>query len=86
MKGVTIAELQANIDTLLEEVLETGVPLEVKIGGRKLQIVAVARHDKLANLVRRPEVIRGDPEDLVTVQWEVSACTLVAPRQQPSPP
>jgi prevent-host-death family protein len=69
---VTVTELRANIYNLLEEVLATGVPLEVKKGGRKLQIVAIEKHDKLTNLIRRPEVIQGDPDELVSLQWEVS--------------
>jgi prevent-host-death family protein len=70
MKLVTPTELRANLYKLLEEVLKTGVPLEIKKGDRKLRIVPVEKVDKLQNLVPRPEVIRGDPEDLVTISWE----------------
>jgi len=72
MKTVTIAELCNNIDELLEGVLTTGVPLEIRMGGRKLRIVPVGAVDKLQNLTRRPNVISGDPDDLVDIQWEVN--------------
>ncbi len=70
MKLITPTELRANLYRLLEEVLNTGVPLEIKKGGRKLRIVPVEKVDKFQNLVSRPEVIHGDPEDLVTISWE----------------
>jgi hypothetical protein len=70
MKLVTPTELRANLYKLLEEVLKTGVPLEVKKGDRRLRIVPVGEVDKFQNLISRPEVIRGDPEDLVAISWE----------------
>ena len=72
MKTITITELRANIYNLLEEVLTTGVALEVKKGGQKLRIVPVEKANKLNNLIHRPEIIQGDPDDLVSIQWEVN--------------
>ena len=70
MKTVTPTELRANIYQLLEEVLNTGVPLEIKKGDKKLRIVPAERGDKLQNLIARPKVIAGDPEELVEISWE----------------
>lgn len=70
MKTVTPTELRANIYNLLEEVLDTGVPLEIKKGDKKLRIVPVEKVDKLQHLPSRPEVIEGDPEELVEIGWE----------------
>lgn len=70
MKTITVTELRSNIYNLLEEILTTGVPLEVKKGGRKLRIMPVKPVDKLQNLVYRPNAIKGDPEDLVHIEWE----------------
>lgn len=67
--AVTPSQLRADIYRLLDEVLETGVPLEVERGGRTLQIVAKDRGRKLDRLAHRPEVIVGDPEDLVHLDW-----------------
>jgi prevent-host-death family protein len=72
MKTITATELRSNIYNLLDEVLTTGVPLEINKGGRKLRIVPVGAVDKLQNLTRRPNVISGDPDDLVDIQWEVN--------------
>jgi hypothetical protein len=65
MKTVTPTELRANIYKLLDEILNTGIPLEIKKGDKRLRIVPVEKGDKLQNLIARPEVIAGDPEELV---------------------
>lgn len=70
MKTITVTELRSNIYNILEEILTTGVPLEISKGGRKLQIVPVEKEDKLQNLIYRPNAIKGDPEDLVHIEWE----------------
>ncbi|MEJ2596784.1 MAG: type II toxin-antitoxin system Phd/YefM family antitoxin [Anaerolineales bacterium] len=69
MKTVTPTQLRTNIYNLLDEVLETGLPLEIKKGGKKLRIVPVDKVDKLKNLISRPEAIQGDPDDLVEINW-----------------
>lgn len=69
MKTITPTELRANIHELLDEVLRTGLPIEIKIGNRRLRLVPVEKNDKLQNLVSRPDVIHGDPDDQVTLSW-----------------
>jgi hypothetical protein len=70
MKTVTPTELRGNIYKLLDEILETGIPLEVDKGGRKLRIMPVLEGNKLQTLPTRPGVIVGDPDDLVDLSWE----------------
>ncbi|RLT34706.1 MAG: type II toxin-antitoxin system Phd/YefM family antitoxin [Chloroflexi bacterium] len=70
MKTVTPTELRADIYNLLDRILATGEPLEVMRGERRLRIQPVLPVDKFENLVFRPDVIRGDPDDLVTLSWE----------------
>jgi hypothetical protein len=69
MKIVTPTQLRTNIYNLLDEVLKTGLPLEIKKGDKKLRIVPVDKVDKLKNLVLRPDAIQGDPDDLVEISW-----------------
>ena len=69
MKTITPTQLRANIYNLLDEILKTGLPLEIKKGDKKLRIVPVDTVDKLQNLVARPEVIHGDPDELVDIDW-----------------
>jgi len=70
MKPVTPTELRANIYNLLDQVLKTGIPLEVRKGGKILRIVPGDKADKFQNLISRPNVILGDPEELVEISWE----------------
>lgn len=70
MKIITPTELRSNIYNLLDEVLDSGVPIEISKGNRKLRIVPVEKVDKLQNLILKPNVIKGNPEDLVNISWE----------------
>ncbi len=65
---MTASELRQNIYQLLDRVLETGVPLEIDRKGQKLRIVSETPRRKLDNLKRR-DCLRGDPEDLVHMDW-----------------
>ena len=70
MKSITVTELRGNIYNLLDEVLNTGIPIEINKGGKKLKIMPVGKPKKLQNLVSRPNVIKGNPDDLVDISWE----------------
>lgn len=70
MKTVTPTELRGDIYNLLEEVLNTKIPIEINKGGRILRIIPVEKGDKFQNLIPRPDVIQGDPETLVDIHWE----------------
>lgn len=68
---ISASELRQNIYRLLDEVLETGTPLEVERRGRRLRIVAEEGPSKLERIRGHgnPDVIVGDPEDLAAVGW-----------------
>ena len=70
MKKVTPTQLRADIYNLLDEVLKTGLPLEIQKGKKTLRTVPVDQIDKLKNLISRPDSIQGDPDDLVDIKWE----------------
>lgn len=66
---VTPTELRADLYRLLDEVLRTGVPLEVSRGDRLLRIVAARPTSWLDRLEERPDLMTGDPGDLPDVHW-----------------
>jgi hypothetical protein len=66
---MTATEARANLYRLLDQVLETGIPLEIERNGRKLRIVADSPRSKLDALVSRPDAAVGDPEDFVHLDW-----------------
>ena len=70
MRTITVTELRGNIYKLLDEVLNTGIPLEINKGGKRLKIIPAGKSNKLQNLVSRPNAIRGNPDDLVDISWE----------------
>ncbi|MSQ24305.1 MAG: type II toxin-antitoxin system Phd/YefM family antitoxin [Chloroflexi bacterium] len=67
--AITASELRQNVYRLLDQVLESGVPLEIERNGRILRIVPAEGPSKLDRLVPHPGSIVGDPEDLVHVDW-----------------
>jgi hypothetical protein len=70
VKSITPTQLRADIYRLLDEVLETGIPLEIRKGNKKLKIVSLETVDKFQNLISRPNVIQGNPEELAEISWE----------------
>ncbi len=65
---VTASKLRENIYGILDQALETGVPVEVIRKGKVLRIVPETKPDKLARLKKR-NYLKGDPEDIVHMDW-----------------
>lgn len=65
---VSSTKLRENIYRLLDQVLETGQPLEVHRKGRKLLISAQPVGEKLSKLRKRPTLV-VDPEEIVHIDW-----------------
>ncbi len=63
------SELRANIFRILDQILETGVPVEIERHGQILRIVPDRPRSKLDNLVTRPDFMVGDPDDFVHIDW-----------------
>jgi hypothetical protein len=66
---ITASKLRADIYRVLDYVIETGDAVDIVRKGRHLRITAVEQPSKLEQLVRRPDTIIGDPDDLVQVDW-----------------
>ena len=47
----------------MDEILSTGISLEIDRGGKRLRIVPVEGIDKLQSLLRRRDVILGTHQD-----------------------
>ena len=65
---VTASVLRKDIYHLLDQVLATGKPLEVKRKSGVVKIVAEQKPGKLERL-KKNNCIKGDPEDLVHSDW-----------------
>lgn len=69
---LTASQLRANVYRLLDQAIETGQPIEIQRKGVIVRLVPPVRPDRLARLVRRDDVINGDPDDLVEIDWSSS--------------
>lgn len=67
--AISATQLRQDIYRLLDEVLDTGVPLEIERNGRRLRLVPGEPVSRLDGLEPHPGTIVGDPEDLVHVDW-----------------
>jgi prevent-host-death family protein len=68
---LTASKLRENIYKILDQVLQTGVPVEIVRGGRRLKIVPADEPatKRLDRLTARPQVLIGDPQELVHLDW-----------------
>jgi antitoxin (DNA-binding transcriptional repressor) of toxin-antitoxin stability system len=69
--ALTASRLRENIYRVLDQVLETGVPVEIARRGRILRIVPAGGsvRAKLDRLVERPDYLRCKPEAIVHLDW-----------------
>lgn len=67
--SLSASKLRENIYRILDQVLETGVPVEIERRGKRLKIVPVDITDKLANLPKHPGFLRCDSEEIVSLDW-----------------
>jgi dienelactone hydrolase len=70
MKTITVTKLRKNIYKLLDDVLNTVISIEINKGGKKLKIMSTENVDKLQNLISKPNIIKGNPDELVDMSWE----------------
>jgi antitoxin (DNA-binding transcriptional repressor) of toxin-antitoxin stability system len=54
---VTASQLRQNVYRLLDEVLDSGIPLEIERRGKLLRVVPVPQPNKLSRLVPHPQAI-----------------------------
>lgn len=67
--ATTASKLRANIYRMLDEVLETGQPLEIERNGKVLVIAPKEERSIWDRLPRREGFIVGDPDELIHVDW-----------------
>jgi hypothetical protein len=73
--ALTASKLRANVYRLLDEVIETGRPLEIERGGKVLVIApkeeqpAKEKQSIWERLPRHEGYIIGDPDELIHIDW-----------------
>jgi hypothetical protein len=66
---MTASALRRDIDRILDWVIETGEPVIVERHGQRVRISAEDVPSRLDALVRRPDVVVGDSNDFVHLNW-----------------
>ena len=82
---LTASKLRENIYAILDKILASGEPIEIERRGRTLRIEAVDARSRLDRLVRRPDAILGDPDDLVELDWSAEWYELKPSASIPTP-
>ena len=67
-KTITSSSLRENIYRILDEILKTGIPVEIERRGRKLKILPVGPVNKLDNFIERP-YLKVPPDNIVHLDW-----------------
>jgi Antitoxin Phd_YefM, type II toxin-antitoxin system len=67
--AVSASKLRANVYRLLDEVLETGQPLEIERNGKTLVVAPKEEQSIWDRLPRREGFIVGDPDELIHIDW-----------------
>ena len=65
---ITASKLRENVYRILDGVLQSGKPVEIKRKGKTLKIVPDMPPKKTGRLIRR-NIIHGRAEDLVHLDW-----------------
>lgn len=66
---ITPSELRQNLYNLLDQVILTGKPIEIKRGKKVLKISIEPSKSKLDNLKKR-EVLNCAPDEIINNHWE----------------
>lgn len=67
-RTITASEVRRNVYRILDEVLATGLPVEILRKGKRLRIVPVEPVGRLDRLVSR-SYLAVEPEELVHLDW-----------------
>ncbi len=69
--SISLTALRQQLFKVVDQVIATGIPIEIKRNGHIVKIVLDDKKSKLGNLVKH-DCIVGDPEELIDLhlqQW-----------------
>jgi hypothetical protein len=66
---ITPSKLRENLYNLLDQVIKTGKPIEIKRKNKILKIIVEPTKSKLDNLKKR-DVLNCEPDEIITNPWE----------------
>ncbi len=66
---ITLTELRGNLYRLIDQTIETGIPLEIERKGHILKVSLEEAPSKMNRLMSRPQTIADPNDDLISVDW-----------------
>lgn len=68
---MSLTELRANLYKIVDQIIMTGIPVEIQRNGHMLKIISTDENipSRLNRLQPKTDVIIGDPESLVHSEW-----------------
>ena len=69
MARLSLSKLRADLFRIVDEVIETGKPVEIERNGHIVRIVSEKKHSKLDALKPHPGAMLDDPESYVHIDW-----------------
>lgn len=67
--SLSLTELRNNLYKIVDQVIETGIPVEVTRNNHKIKIILSDGPSKLERLSVRQNVFNDDPESIVNCNW-----------------
>ena len=68
---ISLTKLRADLYQIVDQVIETGLPVDIERNGKKIRIMALEKKSKLNNIKQHPGTIVGNPEELVHLDWSL---------------
>ena len=65
---ITATDLRQNLYNILDEIIKTGIPVEIKRKGELLRIIP-EKNISVFDLLESHDTIIGDAEDIVQMGW-----------------
>lgn len=67
--SISLTELRGKLYQLIDQTIETGIPIEIERKGHILKISLENAPAKMDRLIRRPETIVNKNDDLIYADW-----------------
>jgi antitoxin (DNA-binding transcriptional repressor) of toxin-antitoxin stability system len=67
--SMSLTYLRSHLYKIVDEVIDSGVPVEIERHGQKIRIMSVQPKDKLNRLKQHKNVVTGDSDELVHFDW-----------------
>lgn len=67
--SLSLTELRNNLYKVVDQVIETGIPVEVTRNNHKIKIILADGPSKLERLSERKNIFNDDPESFVHCNW-----------------